>query len=142
MHIICTVHNMHPRIEPCISIYLTDDDILNILVALPDHSAAKSTRPDEECGIPSFVPLSPPLLQYSLVPEEASGPTSAEFGTFEIPDRMDEESIQDGLPDPVIVDDQPQPVQYEIVESSTQRGKKNLSQKPAKTNIGVAEVVR
>ena len=83
-------------------IYLSDDDILNILVALPDHSAAKSTRPDEECGILSFVPLSPPL----------------------------------------IVDDQPQPVQYEIVESSTQRGKKNLSQKPAKTNIGVAEVVR
>ena len=86
---------------PCISIYLTDDTILNILAGLADHSAAKSTRPDEECGILSFVPLSPPLLPDSLVPEEASGLTSAEFGTFEIPDRMDEESIEDGLPGPV-----------------------------------------
>ena len=110
----------------CISIYLTDDDILNILVGLADHSAAKSTRPDEECGIPSFVPLSPPLLPDSLVPEEASGPTSAEFGTFEIPDRMDEDSIEDGLPGPVIADDQPLPVRYEVVESSTQRGNKKL----------------
>ena len=110
----------------CISIYLTDDDILNILVGLADHSAAKSTRPDEEYGILSFAPLSPPLLPDSLVPEEASGPTSAEFGTFEIPDRMDEDSIEDGLPGPVIADDQPLPVRYEVVESSTQRGNKKL----------------
>ena len=39
---------------------------------------------------------------------------------------MDEDSIEDGLPGPVIADDQPLPVQYEVVESSTQRGNKKL----------------
>ena len=39
---------------------------------------------------------------------------------------MYEDSMDEGAPGPVIADDQTQPVQHEIVESSTQRGKMKL----------------
>lgn len=51
----------------------------------------------------------------------------SEFGPFEIPDSMEEDSVNGNVPGSVISDEQAdQPVQYEIVESSTQCGRKKL----------------
>lgn len=89
----------------------------------------------------SFVQLSPPG---SWVSEAASGPEAAshseagpgpdpapdpepEFGSFEIPPSMDEDSMENAiLPNNIVPDDQPQPVEFEMIESSTQRGKQKL----------------
>ena len=46
----------------------------------------------------------------------------------EIPDPLEEDSVNDNVPGSVIADEQTdQPVQYDIVESSTQRGRKKLA---------------
>ena len=87
----------------------------------------------------SFIQLTPAPDMWSRTtsgPEAASDPTAAsgsevasgsDFGSFEIPANMDEESMEDAIPaSNIIPDDQPQPVRFEVVESSTQRGKWKL----------------
>ena len=48
------------------------------------------------------------------------------FGSFEIPDPMEEDSMEEDLPGVIVPDFQPQAVEYQVVESSTQRGRKKL----------------
>jgi hypothetical protein len=49
-----------------------------------------------------------------------------DFGNFEIPPSVQEESITDGVPNNVVPETIPHIIEYEKIESSTQRGKCKL----------------
>lgn len=110
----------------CISIQavpIAESTRLSEAASVAEAASVPETAPGPEAAPGSSIADAASIPEAASSLEVASGP---EFGSFEIPVSMDEESMEDAIPGNVVTDEQQQPVRFEIIESASQRGKRKL----------------
>lgn len=97
---------------------LIDSEMVDVIVNLGDDNNGDTCTSEDfrETSTSSTLPSS----------TNDSSVQNEDFGRFEIPPSVHEESIRDGAPNNIVPEEIPHVIEYEKIESSTQRGKCKL----------------
>ena len=119
----------------------TDSELIGILASLADDANETTPAPDcsqtstassavnaalndfpppqsDDANLPATVDADQPSTNDVTAPAH----NSSTFGSFEIPPSLHEESMEDALPDNIAPEEFPHVIEYQTIESSSQRG--------------------